>query len=60
MVLQELKDQIIFTIGDEFGIKFDYDVLDCKTIWDVISVLGKYGYDKQGSLDIIFSILIKQ
>jgi putative lipase involved disintegration of autophagic bodies len=61
MTLQELKQQVINELSNTYDtIDFDHDVYECKTIWDLINTLNNYGYDKQGSLSIIFSILISQ
>jgi len=58
MQLQELKDQIINKLGDMYPITFDQDIDECNDAWGIITVLNEYGYDTQGSLDILFQILI--
>jgi len=58
MQLQELKDQIINKLGDMYPITFDQDIDECNDAWSIITVLNEYGYDTQGSLDILFQILI--
>ena len=63
MQLQELKDQIIDRVGilmnGEYTNQFTDDVNGCYDVWDILNTLINYGYDKQGSLDILFSILIR-
>jgi hypothetical protein len=59
MTLQELKQQIIVELGEMYPITFDQDIDECKNVWDILNTLINYGYDKQDSLDILFSILIK-
>jgi len=61
MTFQELKQQVINELSDMYDtIDFDYDIHECKTVWDLISTLNEYGYDNQGSLSIIFSIIIDE
>ena len=60
MKLEELKSRIIIEIGDMYDVSFDQEIDKCKNVWDILFVLEEYGYDKQGSLDIIFSIVIDQ
>jgi len=62
MQLEELKEKIVDEIGMEYDEKandFTKDIYECKNGWDLVNTLEWYGYDKQGSLDILFSILIK-
>lgn len=61
MQLQELKEKIIDEIGMLYENKnhFTKDIDKCQNGWDLVNTLEWYGYDKQGSLDILFSILIK-
>jgi hypothetical protein len=59
MTLQELKQQIIVELGEMYPITFDQDIDECNDAWSIITVLNEYGYDTQGSLSILFSILIK-
>ena len=59
MTLGELKSKIITELGDMYNsVYFDQDIDKCKNIWDILFILEEYGYDKQGSLDIVFSIVI--
>jgi hypothetical protein len=62
MQLQELKQQIIDRIGilmnGQYTNQFTDDINGCDDIWDILDTLINYGYDKQGSLDVLFSILI--
>jgi hypothetical protein len=61
MTLQELKQQVVNELSDMYDtIDFNHDVYECKTIWDLINTLNKYGYDTQGSLSIIFSMVIDE
>ena len=63
MQLEELKQQIIDRVGilmnGEYTNQFTDDVNGCYDVWDILNTLINYGYDKQGSLDILFSILIR-
>lgn len=63
MQLEELKQQIIDGVGilmnGEYTNQFTEDINGCNDAWDVLNTLNEYGYDTQGSLDILFSILIK-
>jgi hypothetical protein len=58
MQLQELKNQVIEEVGEMYGSEFFNDILGCSDVWKLIKTLNEYGYDTQGSLDILFSILI--
>ena len=62
MELQELKQQIIDRIGilmtGEYTNQFSEDINGCNDIWSILNILGQYGYNTQGSLDILFSILV--
>jgi hypothetical protein len=61
MQLQDLKQQIIDQLSNMYDtIDFDHDIYECKTIWDLINTLNRYGYDTQGSLSIIFSMVIDE
>lgn len=62
MQLLELQIRIVDQLGETYGsdkIMFAKDIHKCKDVWELIHTLDNYGYDKQGSLDILFSILIK-
>jgi hypothetical protein len=62
MQLEELKQQIIDRVGilmnGEYTNQFTDDINGCYDVWDILNTLINYGYDKQGSLDIMFQILI--
>jgi hypothetical protein len=62
MQLEELKQQIIDRVGilmtGKYTNTFTTDINECNNGWDLLNTLNEYGYDKQGSLDILFSILI--
>ena len=61
MQLEKVKEKIVDEIGMLYENKnyFTKDIYECKNGWDLVNTLEWYGYDKQGSLDILFSILIK-
>ena len=59
MQLQELQQRIINELGEMYDEHFVVDINDCDNGFEVLHVLEQYGYDIQGSLDIMFSILIK-
>jgi hypothetical protein len=63
MQLEKVKEKIIDGIGilmtGEYTNQFTEDINKCNSGWDLLNTLNKYGYDTQGSLDILFSILIK-
>ena len=62
MKLLELQIRIVGQLGSIYGsdeIIFAQDIHECKDIWEILNTLEKYGYNKQGSLHILFSILIK-
>jgi hypothetical protein len=58
MHLQELKDQIILKLGEIYDEHFVVDINDCDNGFEVLRTLEQYGYDTQGGLHILFSILI--
>lgn len=58
MQLQELKDQIIKQLGEMYDKHFIVDINDCDNGWELLNTLEQYGYDTQGGLHILFSILI--
>ena len=62
MQLEELKQQIIDRVGilmnGKYTNQFTGDINTCNNGWDILNTLNEYGYDTQGSLDILFSILI--
>jgi len=62
MKLLELQIRIVDELGETYGsdkITFAKDIHECKDVWEILNTLEKYGYDKQGSLSILFPILIK-
>jgi len=59
MQLQKLKDQIINKLGEMYSEHFVVNINDCDNGWELLNTLEQYGYDTQGGLDILFSILIK-
>jgi hypothetical protein len=59
MQLQELKDQIINKLGEMYNEHFIVDINECNNGYELLYTLEEYGYDTQGGLDILFSILIK-
>jgi len=58
MKLQEFKDQIINKLGEMYNEHFIIDINECNNGYELLHTLEEYGYDTQGSLDILFSILI--
>jgi hypothetical protein len=58
MQLQELQQRIINKLGEMYNEHFVVDINDCDNGFEVLRTLEQYGYDTQGSLHIIFSILI--
>jgi hypothetical protein len=59
MQLQELKNQIINKLGEMYDDNhFKMDINECNSGYELLYTLNEYGYDTQGSLDILFSILI--
>lgn len=61
MTLLELQIRIVDELKEMFGsdkITFAKDIHKCKDVWDIVKILDNYGYDKQGALNIIFSIII--
>ena len=62
MQLQELKQQIIDRVGilmtGEYTDYFTVDINECDNGWELLRTLEQYGYDTQGGLHILFSILI--
>lgn len=59
MQLQELKDQIINKLGEMYSEHFIVDINECDDGYELLHTLERYGYDTQGGLHILFSILIK-
>jgi hypothetical protein len=60
MQLQELKDQIISKLGEMYNEHFVVDINECNNGYELLRTLEQYGYDTQGGLHILFSILISQ
>jgi hypothetical protein len=58
MQLEELKQQIIDELGEMYTAHFVMDINECENGWEVLRTLEQYGYDTQGGLHILFSILI--
>jgi hypothetical protein len=58
MQLQQLQQRIINELGEMYSEHFVVDINDCDNGWEILRVLEQYGYDTQGGLDILFSILI--
>jgi hypothetical protein len=58
MQLQELKDKVINELGEMYDEHFIVDINDCDSGWELLRTLEQYGYDTQGGLSILFSILI--
>lgn len=64
MQLQELKDQIIDQLSEVYDLRSDLEhftaaINECKDGFELLRALSQYGYDMQGGLHILFSILIK-
>jgi hypothetical protein len=59
MQLQELKNQIIKELGEMYNEHFIIDINECNNGYELLYTLEEYGYDTQGGLHILFSILIK-
>ena len=58
MQLQELQQRIINELGEMYDEHFVVDINDCDNGFELLRVLEQYGYDTQGGLHILFSILI--
>ena len=58
MQLQELKDKVINELGEMYDEHFIVDINDCDSGFELLRTLEQYGYDTQGGLHILFSILI--
>ena len=58
MQLQDLKQQIIDQLGEMYDEHFIVDINDCDSGFELLRTLEQYGYDTQGGLSILFSILI--
>jgi hypothetical protein len=58
MQLQELKDKVINELDEMYDEHFIVDINDCDSGWELLRTLEQYGYDTQGGLSILFSILI--
>ena len=58
MKLQKLKDQIISQLGEMYNEHFIIDINECNSGYELLYTLEEYGYDTQGGLHILFSILI--
>ena len=59
MQLQELKNQIISKLSEMYDEHFIVDINECDNGWELLRTLEQYGYDTQGGLHILFSILIR-
>lgn len=65
MKLEKLKKLIVKDLSEIFDQKdekkcFKDDIKSSKDIWEVLLTLEQYGWDKQGTLDIIFKHSIKE
>jgi len=58
MQLEELKQQIINELGEMYNEHFIIDINECNNGYELLYTLEEYGYDTQGGLHILFSILI--
>jgi len=61
MQLLELQIRIVDELGEIFEkdkITFAKDIHNCKNVREILNTLDKFGFDNQGSLNIVFSILI--
>ena len=58
MQLEELKQQVINKLGEMYSEHFVIDINECNNGYELLYTLEEYGYDTQGSLHILFSILI--
>ena len=59
MQLEELKQQVINKLGEMYNEHFVIDINECNNGYELLYTLEEYGYDTQGGLHILFSILIK-
>jgi len=58
MQLEELKQQVINKLGEMYNEHFIIDINECNSGYELLYTLEEYGYDTQGGLHILFSILI--
>ena len=67
MTIKEIQDGIINQIGHLYDGSdseyndaplFAYDIRKCNTLIDLVYILGQYGYDRQGALGVLDSVII--
>lgn len=64
MKIKKLKKELIdFNIAinpnPNYINDFSNDIDECQNVWDILNVLEDYGWDEQGGIELLFSILIE-
>ena len=67
MTIKEIQDGIVNQIGylydgsdSEYNEAplFAYDINKCTTLFELVVMLGQYGYDRQGALGVLDGVII--
>ena len=68
MTIKEIQDGIVNQIGYLYdGSDSEYndaplfasDISKCNTLVDLVYMLGQYGYDRQGALGVLNTVIVK-
>jgi hypothetical protein len=67
MTIKEIQDGLVTEVGrlyvenfkEEFPPLFASDISKCNTLVDLVYMLGQYGYDRQGALGVLNTVIVK-
>ena len=67
MTIKEIQDGLVKELGrlyvenfkEEFPPLFASDISKCNTLVDLVYMLGQYGYDRQGALGVLNTVIVK-
>jgi len=67
MTIKEIQDGLVTELGrlyvenfkEEFPPLFASDISKCNTLVDLVYMLGQYGYDRQGALGVLNTVIVK-
>ena len=60
MTIKEIQDGVINDLKELYVEEqfFTHDIYKCNNLFDLIDALSHYGYDRQGALSVLNSVII--
>ena len=60
MTIEQIQDGVVKEKGEIFaGTLFTFDISTCNTLSELVYMLGQYGYDRQGALGVLNTVIVK-